>query len=105
MSPVFKGGLRVMAGSHGTVWYGDTCNENGEDFADELQNSAKVKYAWRDGCYDWYEYQDLHVVSMGNSGSDAQNTLDNIKWLNYPSFTRRRDSAVTDWRGAAWTDY
>lgn len=99
----FSAGLRYVAGSHDKVYSGTTLDDVGEDFADELQSSATIKYAWRDGASDWWQDQDLAVMSFGNSSSDACARKDNMKWQNYPSFPRR--NSPTNWCRTYWTDY
>lgn len=104
--PAFAGGLKYLVGSHDTINNGWTLYENGEDFADELQSSAVIKYAWRDGCYDTWTDQDLAAGTFGTNESDCWNRLNNMKWQNYASgFARIRDSQITHWCHTQWTDY
>lgn len=104
-SPVFRGGLRYVTGSHGTLVDAWETDEVGEDFADELQGSAKIRYAWRDGVSDWWYEQDLAVMSMGNGKSDCEDRRNNMKWQNYTSYNRRYDDDVNYWCRTRWTDY
>lgn len=100
----FSGGLRYVAGSHDKVYSGYTLDDVGADFADELQGSATIKYAWRDGASDWYQDQDLAVMSFGDSSTDACARKDNMKWQNYNSGFPRRNNP-TNWCRSHWTDY
>lgn len=97
----FKGGLIMALGSHDLLYHSITTNEVGEDFADGLQKSKKVKWAWFDGNADWATDQDVAVFASGSSQSGARDALadcefrrDNVKWQNFQFYQRWRDSQV-----------
>lgn len=90
----FRGGLRMTLGSHDKLWDGTTTNECGEDFADNLQDGDSVKWAWFDGNGDWYADQDVKVLATGTSSSNCTDRKNSIKWQNFTSFPRLRDSNV-----------
>ena len=103
----FRGGLRMAMGSHDKLWDSITTNECGEDFADDLQDGKKVKWAWFDGNGDWWEDQDVKILATGTGSTDAaaqsscQSRRDTMKWQNFGSFGRIRDNAL-DWWCWSW---
>jgi hypothetical protein len=99
-----KGGLRIMLGSHDQIWNGDTTDEVGEDFADNMQSSQSLRNAWKDALSDWNHDQDVTAVAFGNSLADCESRRDGMTWQNYPSYPRRRDADVTHWCYVAWED-
>ena len=91
----FRGGLKMVTGSHDKVYDGPTTDEVGEDFADNLQDGDSVKWAWFDGNGDWWADQDVKVTATGTSESNCKSRRDGIKWQNFSSgFPRLRDSQV-----------
>jgi hypothetical protein len=102
----FKGGLKYATGSHDIIWFGTTTNEVGEDYADNLQSSQAIKFAWRDGLSDWNVDQDIAVASFGSTEADCANRRDTMKWQNYVSgYPVIRDGQVQWWCQTQWTDY
>lgn len=91
---VFEGGLRMSTGSHGYLWDGYQTDEVGEDFADDLQGSMKIKNAWKSACDDWYYDQDTMVFASGITVSQCTDRRDNMKWQNFGSYSRIRDEDV-----------
>ena len=89
-----SGGLRYVSGSFDTVYDGVTTNEQGEDYADELQSSNTFKYAWKDSVSDAYSDEDAAVMATGANESDCFSRLKNMKWQNYPSFGRLTGSSI-----------
>lgn len=103
MGPIFRGGLRIALGSHDTVWDSSTTNEVGRDFAEQMQNSNTLKYAWKDGNSDWATAQDLAVMATGADATDCANRRDTMKWQNYSSgYVRLRDSAAAHYCYTYW---
>ena len=94
MGPIFRGGLRIALGSHDKVYDSITTDEVGEDFADELQSSNTIKYAWKDANSDWNTDQDITVMATGRNASDCANRRDTMKWQNYTNYGRLRDSSA-----------
>jgi len=94
MGPIFRGGLRIALGSHDKLYDGITTDETGEDFADGLQSSWSIKYAWKDANSDWATDQDVAVMATGTNSADCANRRDNMTWQNYPSYPRLRDNAI-----------
>jgi len=90
----FRGGLRMALGSHDKLYDGVTTNECGEDFADNLQDGDSIKWAWFDGNGDWYCDQDVKVLASGTSESNCVSRKNGMKWQNFGSFSRLRDSSV-----------
>jgi len=106
----FRGGLIMAMGSHDKLWDGLTTDETGEDFADDLQKSKTVKWAWFDGNGDWAAAQDVAVLATGSSKTAAKNAKadceyrrDNVKWQNFGSYARWRDSDI-GWMCWSWID-
>ncbi len=94
MKPIFRGGLRYAAGSHDKLYDGITTNETGEDFANELQHSKTIKYAWKDANSDWWVSNDVTVMATGVNKSNCQNRRDNMKWQNFKSYSRLQDGEI-----------
>lgn len=97
----FRGGLIMALGSHDKLFDGSTTDETGEDFADDLQKSKSVKWAWFDGNGDWYAPQDVAVLASGSSQTGANNAeadcnfrRDEVKWQNFGNFARWRDNQI-----------
>jgi hypothetical protein len=106
----FRGGLIMALGSHDTLFDGLTTDETGEDFADGLQKSKKVKWAWFDGNSDWYCDQDVAVFATGSNLTGARNAeadctyrRDNVKWQNFGSYAKWRDDQIS-WMCWAYID-
>lgn len=93
-SPVMSGGLRYVSGSFDTVYDGDSTNEQGEVYADELQHQNTFKYAWRDSVDDFWSDEDAAVMATGKNSSDCSNRRNGMKWQNYPSYPRLRDGDI-----------
>ena len=94
MGPIFRGGLRYATGSHDKLYDSITTDEVGEDYADNLQKGKTIKYAWKDGNSDWWEDQDVTVMATGTSSSNCASRRDNMKWQNFGSYSRLRDSQI-----------
>lgn len=97
----FKGGLIMATGSHDKLYDSITTDETGEDFADNLQKSKTVKWAWFDGNGDWYTDQDVAVLASGTNENDCKNRRDGVKWQNFGSFPRLRDNQI-GWMCWSW---
>jgi len=91
---IFKGGLRISTGSHGTLWDGYTTDECGEDFADDLQGRMKIKYAWKSALSDWKVDQDVAVFASGTSANNCHSRKNHMKWQNFGSYPRLRNNNV-----------
>jgi hypothetical protein len=107
--PVFKGGLMYMTGSHDTLKNGYWATDSLEDYASYLQDGDKIKYAWRDGVYDTYYYNDIAVAAPGlDSGylRDGEFRRDTMTWYNFDTdFPRITGNNVTYVAFDSWTDY
>jgi hypothetical protein len=93
----FRGGVYIVTGSHDKVYGSITTDEVGRDYADSLQKSKSVRRAWFDGNSDWFHDQDLAVMAVGSSSTNCTNRLNGIKWQNFTSYARLRDSEITHW--------
>ncbi len=89
-----RGGLRYVSGSFDTVYDGVTTNEQGEVYADELQHQSTFKYAWRDSIDDFWTDEDPAVLATGTNSSNCSSRKNNMRWQNYTSYGRLRDSAI-----------
>lgn len=94
MGPIFRGGLRIALGSHDKLYDSITTDETGEDFADNMQKSYTLKYAWKDANSDWATSQDVTVMATGTSSANCASRRDNMKWQNYTSYGRLRDGDI-----------
>lgn len=94
MGPIFRGGLRFATGSHDKLYDSSTTDETGEDYADDLQDGKKIKYAWKDGNSDWNVDNDATVMATGTSKSNCESRRDNMKWQNFGSYPRLRDAEI-----------
>lgn len=88
LGPMFDGGLRYIAGSHGTIYDSPTTDEAGEDFADNLQMGFTLRNAWKSANSDFFTNQDLIVLSTGVSFESCTNRRDTMKWSNYSTYPR-----------------
>ncbi|HKO89075.1 MAG TPA: DUF6345 domain-containing protein, partial [Burkholderiales bacterium] len=102
MGAIFRGGLRIATGSHDKLYDSLTTDEVGEDYADNLQDGDKIKYAWADANSDWNTDQDVTVMATGSSSSNCQSRRDNMKWQNFSSYGRLRDGAITHYCRTSW---
>ena len=102
MGSIFRGGLRISTGSHDKLYDSLTTDEVGEDYADNLQDGDKIKYAWSDANSDWNTDQDVTVMATGSSSSNCQSRRDNMKWQNFGSYGRLRDGAITHYCRTSW---
>lgn len=100
----FRGGLIMATGSHDKLYDGITTDETGEDFADGLQKSKTVKWAWFDGNGDWWCDQDVAVLATGSNQTGANNAQldcnfrrDNVKWQSFGGYAKWRDSQIGWW--------
>src|SRR6266567_488403 len=107
---VFYFNLQGPARSRFSTCDGLTTDETGEDFADGLQKRKKVKWAWFDGNSDWYCDQDVAVFATGSSLTGAKSAeadcnyrRDNVKWQNFGSYAKWRDSQI-GWMCWAYID-
>ncbi len=90
----FRGGLRIVLGSHDKLYDGETTDEVGEDFADNLQDGDSIKWAWFDGNGDWWCDQDVKVLATGSGESNCHSRRDNMRWQNFNDYQRLRDGNV-----------
>ena len=94
MGPIMRGGVRYATGSHDKLYDSITTDETGEDYADNLQKSHTIKYAWKDGNSDWWHDQDVTVMATGTNSANCASRRDNMKWQNYNSYPRLRDGQI-----------
>ena len=94
MGPIMRGGLRYATGSHDKLYDGVTTNETGEDYADNLQKSNTIKYAWKDANSDWATDQDVTVMATGTDKGNCESRRDGMKWQNFGSYPRLTDGQV-----------
>ena len=104
----FRGGLIMATGSHDKLYDSLTTDETGEDFADDLQDGKRVKWAWFDGNGDWWEDQDVAILASGSSNTDAHDAQadchyrrDRVKWQTFGDYARWRDNDV-EWMCWSW---
>jgi hypothetical protein len=102
MGPIFRGGLYIATGSQETVWAGWTTDDVGEDYADDLQHGWLSKDAWRDGASDWWEDNDLAVMTTGVNSTDCWNRMNSMTWQNIAGFPRLRDNQIGYYCYSAW---
>lgn len=98
---LFRGGLKYSVGSHGTLHHGRDTNECGEEFADNLQDKDKIKYAWKDALREPFTENDAIAVATGETESECHDRRDNMKWQNYASDFRRLRDGENVWY--CWT--
>jgi hypothetical protein len=94
MGPIMRGGLRYATGSHGLMDDGWTTDEQGEDYADNLQKGLTIKYAWKDGNADWASDQDVAVMATGTDKANCESRPDGMKWRNFRSYPRLADGRI-----------
>jgi hypothetical protein len=94
MSSIMRGGVRIATGSHDKLYDSITTDEVGEDYADNLQDGDKIKYAWKDANSDWATDQDVTVMATGTNESNCHSRRDNMKWQNFGSYGRIRDNQI-----------
>jgi hypothetical protein len=104
LGALFRGGLRFTLGSHDKVYASVTTNEVGEDFADGLQKGKSFKYAWKDGNSDWWEDQDLTVMTTGVDANDCHYRRANMNWHNFHGYARLRDAQAGWVCWSKWDD-
>ncbi len=102
-SRAFKGGMRMLLGSHGLIYFGYNTRKVGEKFADSLQSSKDAHDAWYDGLHKSLNIDnDAAVVVMGDGEDDCYDRMEGIKWQNYTDYPRRRDGDVNHWLRYRW---
>jgi hypothetical protein len=103
---VFKGGLQLATGSHGTLWDAPSTDEVGETYAANLQAGISVKWSWFDGIQDWYFDQDVAIYAS-SSGPTAEclDRQNNLTWKNIANKPRFRDGQMRRICGQGITDY
>lgn len=89
-----RGGLKMVAGSHGKVYASYWTDEVGEDYADNLAHKWTVWNAWRDGNWDTYTTQDVAVLATGTNKADCESRRNNLSAYNKGSFPRRKDGEI-----------
>lgn len=99
---IFRGGLKYSVGSHGTLHHGRDTNECGEEFADNLQDGEKIKYAWRDALQEPWVENDAIAVATGETDSECGNRRDTMTWRDYWLPRRLRDGNVVWYCWSAW---
>lgn len=102
--PIFRGGLRITTGSHGTLWSSWTTDECGEDYADNLQQGYSIKWSWKDGVSDWWHDQDAAVMATGANSTDCWNRLNGMTWQNVTYYPRLRDGQIGYWCQYSWSN-
>ena len=102
--PVFKGGMRMFLGSTDLFWSGWTTSEVGEDFAEQLLDGRLVINAWGDATQDWYFDHYPAGITYAPTVAKAKERRDGMKWQNFPSFSRFRDSDVKRFASKKWVD-
>lgn len=104
MGAIFRGGARIATGSHDKLYDSITTDEVGEDYADNLQDGDKIKYAWKDANSDWATDQDVTIMVTGTNQSNCHSRRDNMKWQNFGSYTRLRDGDNGWYCYSAWSN-
>lgn len=90
----FRGGLRIVLGSHDKLYDAEMTDEVGEDFAAEMQYGQPLMWAWFYGNSDWYCDQDVKALATGTNESVCKSRRDSMKWQNFTSFPRLRDGQI-----------
>jgi hypothetical protein len=90
---IFNGGLRVVAGSHDTLFDSTTTNEVGEDFAWDIAHGWSVWNAWSDAASDWWVDNDAAVATTGVDMNNCWDRQYGITWHNYDNYPRLRDGS------------
>lgn len=101
---VMAGGLRIVVGSHDTVWSAYTTDEVGRDFAENLESGMSIRNSWRYGLEDWYHDQDAAVMSTGTDSSDCNGRLTNMDWDNFDNYPRRTSTNPGWWCEDHWSN-
>ena len=100
-----SGGLKFVSGSHDTVYDGVTTNEQGEDYADELQSGNTLKYAWHDSVYDAYSSEDASVMSTGTDKANCHWRRDTMKWQTFGGYSRITGASIGYFCRWQWTNF
>lgn len=99
-----RGGLRIVTGSHSKLYDSITTDEVGEDYADDLQGGMTIKNAWKSALSDWATDQDVAVMATGRTSSECASRRDGMKWSNFRSYSRLRDSSVAVYCWTQWNN-
>jgi len=92
--PAMAGGVRILTGSHDTLYDSPTTDEVGEDYAAYLQEGRPIRTAWHDALTDWIVDNDATVVASGANSADCNARKDNMTLGNFRNYSRLRDGAI-----------
>lgn len=98
----FKGGLRMVVGSHGSVHSGSTADNIGKVFAQKLKAGWTIVESWRTALASTSDNNHVAVMATGNSPTDCGSRRDGMKWSNFTSYNRRKDSSITHYCWITW---
>ncbi len=99
---IFRGGLRITVGSHNTPPIGNTTDECGKEFADNLQKGDTIRTAWHDALSEPFVDVDAAVIATGETSSECETRRNNMKWQNYTDYRRLRDGQVVWYCWSFW---
>ena len=80
LDPIFRGGLKIMVGSHDIINWGETMNEAGDEFAEALGDNRSILTAWHYALDDWNFDNDATIVATGSSWGDCFDRLQNTNY-------------------------
>lgn len=101
---VFKGGLRMAAGSYDMFWWKREDNQVGSRFGTFLNVGHTFKYAWSAAFNQTVQPEDPAIMVATGPGVDCDYRRDQMTWDNYESFERLRDDQADNWCGWYWID-
>ena len=95
----FDGGLRMIVGSHDSLFAGSGSVNEGRRFADNLRAGQTIKNAWLNALSGTSNDNDVAVAATGASEADCWNRMDSLTWANLTTTPRLRD---WDWQWMCW---
>jgi hypothetical protein len=99
-----RGGLKMILGSHGTVFDSDRTDDTGTSFADKLQHGTSIRSSWRGALYDTFVAQDVAVVATGSDMANCTSRRDAMNWQNFGSYPFLRDGQIGATCWVYWDD-
>ncbi len=102
---VFKGGLRMSVGSHGTLHLNPSDYDVGKVFAQQLNAGQTITDAWYIASDATAQNnQDVAVMATGTSAANCESRMGNMTWNNFMNYPRLRDGAITHYCSWNWDD-
>lgn len=102
---VFKGGLRMTVGSHGTLHLNPSEYNVGKVFAQQLNAGVTITDAWyiaNDATAQ--NNQDVAVMATGTSAANCESRMGNMTWNNFMNYSRLRDGSIAFYCSWNWDD-